>query len=115
MSASSTVTFTLQRRVRPATGLRTTCPKVLPAGVPGDYVTVRRPAARTTSARLAPLTASVSVSAGAHTYSLRTLLAGTTLRPGRYRVVVRAVSSTGATAQNAAYLWVLQPAARGRR
>jgi hypothetical protein len=54
------------------------------------------------------------VSAGAHTFSLRTLLGGTTLRPGRYRVVVRAVSSTGATAQNAAYLWVLGSAPRAR-
>ena len=128
VSAASTVTFTLQRRVRPSTGLRTTCPKALPAGVPGDYVTVRRPATRATGVRpttgrhvatraapaTKPLTASVTVSAGAHTFSLRTLLGGTTLRPGRYRVLVQAISSTGATAQNAAYLWVLQPASRGR-
>jgi Abnormal spindle-like microcephaly-assoc'd, ASPM-SPD-2-Hydin len=117
VSAASRVTFTLQHRVKPGSGIRSTCPKPFPAGTPGDYVTVRRPAVRRARASVAvaktqPLSKTVSVTVGPHTFALKTLLGATKLVPGRYRVLVQAVSTRGAKAQNAAYFWVLKPPKR---
>ena len=121
VSAPSRVTFTLQRGVKTPRGNRRTCPRTLP---PGDYVNVRRKGARagTPSAALtaAPkrrvLRRTVSVGAGAHKFRLKTLLGSRTLKAGRYRVRVQAVSAEGAKAQEgAAYFWVLQHKKRSRR
>ena len=76
---------------------------------PGDYVNVRRAsAAPAAAAKTHVLTTTVSVGAGAHAFRLKTLLGSTTLKPGRYRVLVQAVSTAGAEAQHAVYFWVLQ-------
>lgn len=115
VSAPSDVTFTLQRRVKPPNGTRYNCPKVLPAAVPGTYVDVLAAAraatrsATATAAASAVLTKTVSVGAGAHTFPLKSLLGTTTLKPGRYRVILHVVSTAGAKAQSAAYFWVLKP------
>jgi len=84
------------------------CPRSLP---PGKYVNVRRPASAPATAAAAPrvLKKTVRVEAGAHKFKLKSLLGTTTLKPGRYRVLMQAVSTAGAKAQKAAYFWVLQP------
>ena len=106
VSAPSRVTFTLQRRVKSPGGKRTTCPR---ARTPGDYVNVRRASAAPAAvAKTRVLTTTVSVGAGAHAFRLKTLLGSTTLKPGRYRVLVQAVSTARAKAQHAVYFWVLQ-------
>jgi hypothetical protein len=51
----------------------------------------------------------VSVGAGAHTFRLKSLLGSTTLKPGRFRVLVQATSTAGASARSVGYFWVLKP------
>ena len=65
--------------------------------------------ATATAAASAVLTKTVSVGTGAHTFPLKSLLGTTTLKPGRYRVILHVVSTAGAKAQSAAYFWVLKP------
>ena len=113
VSAASRVRLTLQRGVKAPRDMRTKCPRTLP---PGKYVNVRRPGARavtqsgalTAAAKKRVLRTTVSVGAGAHTFSLKRLIGSKPLTPGRYRILVQAVSTAGAKAQDAAYFWVLQ-------
>ncbi|MFA4927619.1 MAG: choice-of-anchor D domain-containing protein, partial [Patulibacter sp.] len=118
VSAPSRVTFTLQRRVKTTSGVRSKCPKPQAAGTTaGEYVAVPRSAARDARTRAAApsaraLSTTLSVAAGRHTFALKTLLGTTKLTPGRYRVLIQVVSVTGAKTQHKAYFWVLKPGKR---
>jgi len=122
LSTRARVTYTLQRRVDRGTPGPTRCPAARPDGAPGtagDYATVRAPsspaggrAAATRAPRTRALTRTVDVGKGVRRFGLGSLLGATTLRPGRYRVLVQAVDATGAKAQEAVYLWVLRPRSR---
>lgn len=121
VSAPSKVTFTLQRRVRPADSVRTNCPKPQPAGVAGSYVDVRRAAGSTRTAATAAgrrgrtMTRTVAVGAGKHRFALASLLGSATLEPGRFRVLIQVVSDRGARTQKSGYFWVLKPAKKTKR
>lgn len=120
VGAPSRVTLTLQRRVGWPRVAPASCPEARSTGAPGStgrYVAVRGPAPRA-SGRVVVLAAgaarelirTVSVAAGTHRFSLASLLGSTTLRPGRYRVLVQATGPTGATTQRSIPFWVLRPA-----
>lgn|GEM_PF-5912014 len=113
LSRQARVTLTLQRRIAPVAKLRTVCPKALaPIDRPAKYGNVRAARARfagaarerfaVVSAAHKPVTLAVAGKAGANTVSLRSLLRKAKLKPGRYRVVLRAGAAT-ATAN----FWVL--------
>jgi hypothetical protein len=122
VNTTARVTFTLQHRVAPI-ATRRTCPKTQLAGTPGEYVDVRATGRRAVASRARAahaevatpvLSATVSVGAGAHTFALKTLLHGQTLKAGRYRVLVQAAGPAGGRSQASVYFTVLKAAKKAK-
>lgn len=108
VNSAATVKFTLQSRLRPSPGLRRSCPAKMqrdPA-VRGSY--------RTTTQKRRPISATRSVTAGAHSITLKQIAGRKTLAPGRYRVLIEATASDGSKTRTAAYFWVLKQTSKRR-